>query len=69
MSFYNKDDYHVINKPIRVPKGKYCFDGNVVCGHFDNEGGHESCNQGFWGQKRDKEGNCLKDQECLSLEK
>ena len=29
--------------PIVVPAGDYCWNGEQLCEHFDNEGGHPTC--------------------------
>ncbi len=44
----NSTFYSVINVPVVVAKGDYCWgpgqDGEYrVCGYFDNEGGYPSC--------------------------
>ena len=55
--------------PIRVPEGKYCWKGvEGICERFDNEGGHVSCDLGFWQQTRTPEGDVLKPAACLELE-
>jgi len=53
--------------PIQVPEGDYCWDYSLTgsCDHFDNEGGHETCDLNFY-QKCDKNG-VLKDPDCKSL--
>jgi hypothetical protein len=54
--------------PIRVPAGKYCWDYHVAgsCDHFDNEGGHPTCELKFLDQK-ELIGGVLKDPECAAL--
>jgi len=34
--------------PICVPDSDHCWDGDVPCSHFDNEGGHSKCELGFY---------------------
>lgn len=58
----------IVLYPITVPKGKYCWGKNTICQFFDNEGGHESCELGFYEQKYDqKTGYVLKPEQCLNL--
>ena len=57
-----------VNLRILVPSGKYCWDGAEICEHFDNEGGHSTCNLRFYDQGEDKAGHVLKDEKCLNLE-
>ena len=53
--------------PIKVPEDEYCWNWETSsCEHFDNEGGHETCNLNFWKQKRTDKG-VLKPKECLNL--
>ena len=54
--------------PIEVCIGDYCWDGKRVCGHFDNEGGHGSCDLGMDHVARDETGYYPKPKECLELE-
>jgi len=54
--------------PIKVPEGDYCWDWKIAsCRHFDNCGGHETCDLKFYGQKQ-TDGGILKPRECLELE-
>lgn len=53
-----------VSMPVEVPKGRFCWDGETICDHFDNEGGHGSCDIGFH-LACDYE--YLKPQECLNL--
>lgn len=58
--------------PIKVPSGDCCWEptkgfDSEVCEYFDNAGGHETCELGFWPIKRDEKGDCLKPPECLKL--
>ncbi len=54
--------------PIKVPVGKYCWEYLVTgsCDFFDNEGGYETCELKFWGQKSAKKG-VIKDPMCAAL--
>jgi len=55
--------------PIKVPPGKYCWEytfPHELCEHFDNEGGHETCNLGFYIKKSD-DGGVVKPKECFNL--
>ena len=33
--------------PIEVPAGDYCWNGDCLCEHFDNEGGHPTCDMRY----------------------
>ena len=57
--------------PIRVPSGPLCWDwlfNGEVCEHFDNEGGHPTCQLklGSLWDNRTKDG-IRKAKECLWL--
>ena len=54
--------------PIKVPPGRLCWDGhNLICEHFDNEGGHGRCDLNIGSLKRGKLGYYHKPKECLDL--
>lgn len=57
----------LVNYPIQVPEGDYCWNGGEICQFFDNEGGHPTCELGFWEQKRASHGGVLKAEECIEL--
>lgn len=40
--------YKKVCMPITVPEGDYCwnYETMAICEHFDNEGGHPSCDLG-----------------------
>lgn len=57
----------LVNLPIRVPVGNYCWDGRTTCPHFDNHGGHGVCDLGF-GPVKLKDGTHRKDSECMGLD-
>ena len=58
--------YKTVLLPIEVPIGDYCWGGHQmrICSHFDNEGGHPTCDlhmdfihsdkKTFWVEKPDK---------------
>ena len=50
--------------PIEVPVGDMCWDGETVCEHFDNEGGHATCDLGMYPMEMDT-GKVMKPIECL----
>ena len=60
--------------PIRVPEGKYCWfhcnealeDGRI-CEHFNNEGGHNTCEIGFSLPWKSERCGVLKPEACLKL--
>ena len=58
--------YKTVLRPITVPGLDYCWK-DVVCEHFDNEGGHGHCLLDIGSLKRDKEGYYPKPKECLAL--
>lgn len=60
----------VVNYPIEVPSGKYCWGPSFdeVCEFHDNEGGHDTCNLQLGGLKNTGKG-CLKAKKCLKLKK
>lgn len=53
--------------PIEVPLGSFCWDGRTPCEHFDNTGGHPTCDLGFFEPKYSA-GGVLKPTECAILE-
>lgn len=54
--------------PIRVAAGDLCWGEGKICGKFNNEGGHPSCDLGFdLPLKPDKEGHVPKPTECKEL--
>jgi len=58
----------IVNYPIIVPEGDYCWDGNRACQFFDNEGGHAHCELNFYGQTYDKQGyGVIKSDKCKKL--
>jgi hypothetical protein len=60
--------YKKVLLPIQVCTGDYCWDGNRICGYFDNEGGHGRCDLDIGVLDRDKEGFYPKPKKCLELE-
>jgi hypothetical protein len=58
-----------VSFPINVPVSDFCWkpDEQIMCQYFDNEGGHESCNMDFYGQKRTPEGHVTKASGCVIL--
>jgi hypothetical protein len=56
----------IVNYPITVPDGDYCWNYNVsdseMCPYFDNEGAHPHCSLGFHGQSKGykKSPDCVK---------
>lgn len=63
-------NYHIVLMPIKVPVCDHCWDGNNICGHFDNEGGHPTCNLDLGdGLKYNaKTGLVAKPPRCLELD-
>lgn len=61
----------IVQYPLSAPEGQYCrifSDKNSeICPQYDNEGGHNTCNMGYFINKENQEG-VLKDPECLSLD-
>ena len=57
--------------PIRVPYGDYCWQragiNSPVCDHFDNTGGHATCDLGHYGQDDVADG-VKKPKSCASYE-
>lgn len=35
--------YQIISIEYKIPRGKYCWAGNVICDKFENEGGWQRC--------------------------
>lgn len=66
---FNKN-FKVVSLPIKVPKGKYCWDyeNHITCEFFDNEGGAPSCilNLNSYENKENKHGS-LKSPKCMGL--
>jgi len=59
----------IVNMPIEVPMGKYCWDGKCICEYFSNEGGHAHCELGFFNIENKKNiPHVLKPFECVTLE-
>ena len=57
-----------VNFVIQVPEGDYCWNGKSVCDHFDNIGGHPTCDLGFFINRESKKNNDVKkDKNCLTL--
>jgi len=53
---------------IEVPEGKYCAGpapDYEICEHFDNEGGHSTCDMRM-GRLEDSEDGVLKPKKCLA---
>jgi hypothetical protein len=60
--------YKKVLWPIEVPDNDYCWDGHTAsCTHFDNTGGHGTCELHVGSLKRDKEGVYPKPPECKKL--
>lgn len=59
-----------VNFQIRVPVSDYCFNGpdHECCEHFDNAGGHPTCDFGV-DIEYDTEGRVKKGNGCLSAER
>lgn len=58
-----------VSLPIQVTKGKYCWlrkPPYTLCEHFDNEGGHQTCDLGFCGLEDTADG-VLKSPKCNEL--
>ena len=54
-------------KPIEVPNNEFCWDGKIVCQYFESEGGHPSCDQGFYIEELHVKCPHPKPKECLNL--
>jgi len=64
-------EYKVVNMPITVPRGKYCWEFNpphAVCSQFSNEGGYSTCDLGFIPLNTDEEMGVPKPIQCRTLE-
>ena len=57
----------IVLMPIKVPDTDYCWNGQVVCEHFDNEGGHGRCLLGMSTPDRDRKGWYPKSAECAGF--
>lgn len=63
-------NYKTILLPIEVPNGKYCWQGQMPCEYFDNEGGHGRCTiPGLYAREESRGSfNVLKDERCLNAQ-
>ena len=64
--------YKNVLLPIRVPKGKYCWNykpPNSICPYFSNEYGHPGCDLGLFPQEEIEGEGVLKPKTCLNLKK
>jgi len=62
--------YKLVKHIIKVPLGHHCWSWTgrgTICGYFDNEGGHSTCDLGFSPLKDSTDG-VLKPSECDELE-
>lgn len=59
--------YKTVLMPIEVAHGDFCFGNGRCCGHFDNYGGHYTCDLSFYPLVRDGEGNIPKPKKCRDL--
>jgi len=66
MSSEEKHKKVIVSLPIEVPNSQYCWDGKVVCEHFDNEGGHGTCEMRLGPPVRTNEGYG-KPPKCMAL--
>ena len=57
----------IVYLPIEVPDNDYCWDGHNPCMHFDNEGGHGTCDMHIGSPDSDKEGLYRKPKLCSQL--
>lgn len=62
----HKKLYKTVLLPIQVPEGEYCWGYGRICGHFDTDGGHTTCEYGF-DIKYDKDSRVKKPKECRVL--
>jgi len=60
--------YKTVLMPIDVPEGEYCWNGDSICPHFNNEGGHPVCALNLGPLDCDKEERVPKPLNCLKLE-
>ena len=61
--------YKIVLKPIKVPNNDCCWDGHMVCGYFNSEGGCPECDQGFYIEGRHLKCPQPKPKECQELQK
>jgi hypothetical protein len=61
-----KELYKTVLLPIAVTAGNHCWDGDRICQHFDNYGGHPTCSFSF-NLSYDEKGRVPKPKECLEL--
>jgi len=60
--------YKTVLLPIQVPEGEYCWDDKSICPHYDNEGGHRTCDFNFdLRYTVEKPGHIKKPKECNEL--
>ncbi len=59
----------IVLLPIKVPHGKFCWGPNGACEHFDNEGGHATCDLNLGNVIHDENYNCKKPYTCLNLKR
>ena len=57
----------IVNYPIRVPIGDYCWNDNAICEFFDNEGGHPTCDLRFHNLEYITGGKVKKSDACINL--
>jgi len=61
----------IVNLPIRVPSGMYCWeytsDSGVICEHFHNYGGHGTCDLDLGSLTKMSNGNYIKPGNCIAL--
>jgi hypothetical protein len=69
---YSPNDYGIFLKEIKTPKGLFCWqyknNNNIICEHFNNEGGYPKCEEGFYlDRKNETPIGTLKDIKCFNL--
>ena len=58
----------IVNFPIKVPKGDFCWKyDNAICRFFDNTGGWPSCDIGFCNDETKHNDGVLKYKKCAAL--
>lgn len=61
--------YEIVNFPIRVPVGDFCWNHNnhAICDQFDACGGHPKCQINNFDLEYNKNGGVNKPEKCKSL--
>lgn len=60
----------IVSFPIEVPVGPHCCQNSMpyeICSYYDSEGGHSTCDLGFYDLEDTKEG-VLKADKCAEFD-